>query len=311
MPPCQPFEPDPARLGRRSGLRKNMHRRLYCSLSKAIFCVFLAVSSAQAGSITTAFWNIRWFPGNRPNASQSEQAQQVRAVHEDIVKLKADVIGFEEVRDWDNAALAVRPLPGFKVDVCSVFPPREGQTETQNVAITSRLEPMSAWFEMWKPGTAITPPRGFAFAAYEVAPKKLLLVYAVHLKSNRGDMVEDIAIREESARQLTEHMQSMNQAYSPLGVLTWVVGGDFNTAPDDPRFRGEKTSESLAKLGFKWSWENMPLESRITMPPDARFPAASFDHIFFRGAKLEKAEVVQTSSASSDHRAVRTVLALP
>src|SRR5205085_8240424 len=111
-----------------------------------------------------------------------------------------------------NAALAVKPLNGFKVDVCSNFPPREGQTETQNVAIVSRLEPMSAWFEMWKPGQAITPPRGFAFAAYQLKPKQVLLVYALHLKSNRGEVTEDIGIREESARQLAEHMTDMNKA---------------------------------------------------------------------------------------------------
>ena len=47
--------------------------------------------------------------------------------------------------------------------------------------------------ELWKPAGALTPPRGFAFAAYQIAPRQLLLVYALHLKSNRGEMVEDIA----------------------------------------------------------------------------------------------------------------------
>jgi hypothetical protein len=144
-------------------------------------------SSGQSGaSVNVAFWNIKWFPGGRPSASPNEEARQVRAVHEDIPKLAADVIGFEEVRDWESAALAVKPLARFKVDVCSTVPAREGQTETQQVAIVSRLQPMSAWAEEWKSDGAITPPRGFAFAAYEIAPKRLLLVYAVHLKSNRG-----------------------------------------------------------------------------------------------------------------------------
>ncbi len=265
---------------------------------------------AHAGKeIVTAFWNIRWFPGGRPNAYRAEQEKQTRAVHADIVKLNADVIGFEEVRDWENAGLAVRPLEGFKVDVCSTFPPREGQTETQQVAIVSRLQPISAWAEEWKPGAAVTPPRGFAFAAYELAAKKLLLVYALHLKSNRGDALEDIAIREESMRQLIDHMKAMNLAYRGLGEITWVVGGDFNTAPDDPRFKDEKTTTQLTDIGFQWVWKNMPKEQRITMPPDKRFPAATFDHIFFRGATLRKAEVIPTAEASSDHRAVRGVFA--
>jgi endonuclease/exonuclease/phosphatase (EEP) superfamily protein YafD len=261
--------------------------------------------------LRAAFWNIRWFPGGRPNAYKGEEIKQIRAVHQDIPALNADIIGFEEVRDWPSAALAVQALPGFKVDVCSNFPPREGQNETQQVAITSRLEPMSAWAEQWKAGGAITPPRGFAFAAYQLGPKQLLLVYAVHLKSNRGELVEDIAIREESMRQLLVHMKDMETAYGKLGSIAWLVGGDFNSAPDDPRFKADKTTPNLIANGFRWSWEGMPLQSRVTMPPDKQYPAACFDHVFYRGANLRKAEVVPTSAAASDHRAIRAEFALP
>ncbi len=260
---------------------------------------------AGVNSVHAAFWNIRWFPGGRPNAYKAEENRQIRSVQSEITKLDAEVIGFQEVRDWDSAALAAQPLPGFKVDVCSNFPPREGQTDTQQVAIVSRLQPMSAWAESWQTGRAITPPRGFAFAAYDIAPQQLLLVYAVHLKSNRGELVEDMAIREESIRQLRSHMTEMEEAYGSLGKLTWLVGGDFNTAPDDPRFADEKSTRSLTNIGFSWIWENVPMDRRVTMPPDTRFPAACFDHIFFRGAKLKKAEVVVTSEKSSDHRAIR------
>src|SRR5437763_5849215 len=268
-------------------------------------------SAASATSITVTFWNIQWFPGRRPNASRAEEDRQVRAVHRDIAQLTPDVIGLEEVRDFERAALAIQPLRDFKVDVCSNFPPREGQNEAQQIAIASRLDAMSAWFEMWKPGAAITPPRGFAFAAYQLGPKQLLLVYALHLKSNRGELTEDIAIREESARQLSDHMVAMNKAYSPLGAITWIVGGDFNTAPDDSRYQAEKTIKTLVSLGLQWCWDNIPLANRITLPPDKRFPAACFDHVYYRGATLRKAEVIPTSEASSDHRAVRAEFTLP
>ncbi|MDQ6626168.1 MAG: endonuclease/exonuclease/phosphatase family protein [Verrucomicrobiota bacterium] len=272
-----------------------------------LFGIAVSASAQTASTVPTsaAFWNIRWFPGGRPNATRAEQLRQIRSVQTDIVKLNADVIGFEEVRDWASAALAVEPLRGFKVDVCSTFPPREGQIETQQVAIVSRLEPISAWAESWRAGSAITPPRGFAFAAYEVAPRQLLCVYAVHLKSNRGELVEDVAIREESIRQLRVHIRAMEDAYGKLGQISWLVGGDFNTAPDDPRFKDERTSRELIAHGFSWIWQTIPMSQRITLPPDARFPAACFDHIFYRGATLEKAEVVATSQNSSDHRAVR------
>lgn len=267
-------------------------------------------NQTQNRSVQVAFWNLKWFPGGRPNAHKGEESRQIRAVHNEITKLGAEIIGFEEVRDWESAALAVKPLSGFKVDVCSTFPPRDGQTATQQVAIVSRLQPMSAWAEEWNSGGAITPPRGFAFAAYELSPKQLLLVYVLHLKSNRGELVENIAIREEAMRQLLAHMKDMEAAYGKLGALTWVIGGDYNTAPDDPRFANEKTTKLLTDKGFSWSWADMPLGQRITMPPDERFPAACFDHIFYRGATLRKAEALQTSEASSDHRAIRAELQL-
>jgi endonuclease/exonuclease/phosphatase family metal-dependent hydrolase len=259
-------------------------------------------------TITATFWNVQWFPGRRPNASRGEENRQIRAVHTDLAQLNSDIIAFEEVRDYEHAALAVKPLAGFKVDVCSNFPPREGQNEAQQVAITSRLQPLSAWSELWKPSGAIVPPRGFSFAAYQLAPRQLLLVYALHLKSNRGEIREDIRIREESMQQLIAHMKAMENAYGKLGALTWIVGGDFNTAPDEPRFAGEKTVPSLRAVDFRWGWEGIPFTSRITVPADLRYPAACFDQIFFRGATLVKAWVATTSPQSSDHRAVNATL---
>jgi endonuclease/exonuclease/phosphatase (EEP) superfamily protein YafD len=47
------------------------------------------------------------------------------------------------------------------------------------------------------------------------------------------------------------------------------------------------------------------------MPADLRFPAAAFDQIFYRDATLTRAWVADTSSQSSDHRAVNVVLNLP
>jgi len=133
----------------------------------------------------------------------------------------------------------------------------------------------------------------------------------VHLKSNRGESVEDIAIREESMLQLVAHMKAMAEAYGKLGAITWIVGGDFNTAPDDPRFASEKTVSFLTNNGFLWSWKDISFQARVTMPPDERFPAACFDHIFYRGATLKKAETMASSEVSSDHRAVRAEFVLP
>jgi endonuclease/exonuclease/phosphatase family metal-dependent hydrolase len=261
-------------------------------------------------SITATFWNVQWFPGRRPNASRWEEDRQIRSLHLDLAQINSDLVALEEVRNFEQAAVAVKPLPGFKVDVCSNFPAREGQVEAQQVAITSRLQPLSAWAESWKSRSAITPPRGFAFAAYQIAPRQILLVYALHLKSNRGEVHEDMRIREESMSQLLAHTKAMKEAYEKLGSLTWIIGGDFNTAPDDPRFTREKTVPALLAQDFRWAWEGVPFRSRITVPADERYPAASFDQIFYRGATLLKTWLVGTSKQSSDHRAVSVTLGL-
>jgi endonuclease/exonuclease/phosphatase (EEP) superfamily protein YafD len=285
-----------------------MPPRALVALFIATFLILpLSAQGPPSSQITVTFWNVQWFPGRRPNASRTEENRQTRAVHADLARLNSDILALEEVRDYEHASLAVKSLAGFKVDVCSSFPPREGQNEAQQVAITSRLQPLSAWSELWKPSGALVPPRGFAFAAYQLAPRQLLLVYAVHLKSNRGEIHENIRIREESMRQLLTHMKSMNDAYGKLGALSWIVGGDFNTAPDEMRFDAEKTIANLRAEGFHWCWQGIPFNSRITVPADLRYPAASFDHIFFRGATLMNARVADTSPQSSDHRAVTAV----
>ena len=282
------------------------------ALRWAIFSVFVAISgncSAQdAGAspqvVRVAFWNIQWFPGRHPFATASSERAQTASVHRDMRKINVDVLGMEEVRDFSKATIAIAPLTGMKVDVVSNFPPREGQDVGQQVAIASRLQPLSAWVEMWKPNAALVPPRGFAFAAYEVAPHHLLLVYAVHLKSNRGEVSEDIAIREESVRQLTAHMHAMNDAYRKLGTVSCIVGGDFNTAPDDSRFAGEKTIRVLRDNGFLWCWQDIPFARRISLPADKLFPAACFDHIFVRDGKFNDSRVIEMSRGSSDHNAI-------
>src|SRR5438067_707374 len=267
-------------------------------------------SAAPPQIVRAAFWNIQWFPGRHPNASVASERAQTASVHRDIRRINADVIGMVEVRDFDNATIAVSALTGFKVDVVSDFPPREGQDVGQQVAIASRLPPLSAWVEMWKPNRALIPPRGFAFAAYEVAPRHVLLVYAIHFKSNRGEIAEDIAIREESMQQLVAHIHEMNDAYGKLGSVSCVVGGDFNTAPDDPRFADETTTRTLLDNGFLWCWENIPFAQRISLPADKLFPAACFDHIFVRNAKINSAQVIETSRRSSDHNAIFAELQL-
>src|SRR2546423_1217085 len=74
-----------------------------------------ASASARANSVTVGFWNIQWFPGQRPDATANAERRQIDAVHSEITPLDPDILGMEEVRNFDKAGVAVQPLRGFKV----------------------------------------------------------------------------------------------------------------------------------------------------------------------------------------------------
>jgi endonuclease/exonuclease/phosphatase family metal-dependent hydrolase len=268
-------------------------------------------TAPQIRGFTIAFWNIQWFPGNGPDASSGDEYRQINAVHSDIARIAPDILGMEEVRNFEKASLAVQPLKGFKVDVCANFPPREGQNVAQEPAIASRLQASSAWAEEWKSAGAITPPRGFAFAAYQLQPGQMLLVYCVHFKSNLGEIPEVIAIRQESTRQLLSHIAAMRQAYGKMGQIACVIGGDFNTSLEDNTYAAETTLRDLVKNGFLWAWQSVAPSSRMTLPPSKKFPATCFDHMFYQGLTLRRAAVVSTTPQSSDHHAIVATFDVP
>src|SRR5436190_24342881 len=83
-------------------------------------------SAAPPQIVRVAFCNIQWFLGRHPNASVASERAQIASVHRDIRRINADVIGMEEVRDYDYATIAVSPLTGLTVDADYEFPLGEG-----------------------------------------------------------------------------------------------------------------------------------------------------------------------------------------
>jgi endonuclease/exonuclease/phosphatase family metal-dependent hydrolase len=274
--------------------------------------VLLGIGHSRAADATRLmFWNIEWFPGGRPNASPAEAVTQIRAIMPALASSKADIFGFMEVLNAEAAELALTLTPGVSVQVATDFLDDEGQRTAQQLILASRLSALSGWWETWKAGPSVLPKRGFAFAAYEVTPGQLLLVYGVHLKSNRGDLAENIAMREESTRQLVRHVQEMERAYSRLGQVAVVIGGDLNTSMDDPKFREEKTLSILTDAGFVWGWKDVPFAERVTLPTKpsnnpnfAPFPDACFDHVYVKGATVARAWIEIIPGEPSDHRPI-------
>ena len=279
-----------------------MLSRLFPRALSVLIVLLLAGCSGKTDipareKIRVVSWNIEWFPGKRPEATTEESAKQMADARKALAELKPDVLLLQEIRDWKSAEELCRAVPGLQVHVASSFGDRP-----QNQIVASTLPADSAWSDTWKHG-AIAPPRGYSFAALQVPGGRFLLSYSLHLKSNRGNLVDNVAMRQESARQLLAHVEEMVTLYSRRGPVAVLIGGDLNTSLDDPRFTPEQTLRAFQKAGLHWAHDGVPMEKRVTIPASGPFPDNCFDHIFTAGLGSPKAEV-KTFPEISDHNPV-------
>jgi len=259
-----------------------------------ILLALLLGNASAAEVIRLVTWNLEWFPGKKPGASQVERDKHFMEVAAILPQMRADIIVLQEVRNDDAAQRLAKMLPGFNVHVTSQF--KDSFTRTigeQQITILSRYRADGAWAESWKKGWA-NAPRGYAYAKLEISGKPLH-VYGLHLKSNLGDPVKNTSKREDAMEQLIEHVKS--QAKPKDGV---VVVGDFNTSKDQINLAGDRTLKKIEDAGFFWTFEGIPLKHRITIPNKGRYPDACFDHIYTRDLGRPTAQVLK-DTPGSDH----------
>jgi endonuclease/exonuclease/phosphatase family metal-dependent hydrolase len=263
--------------------------------------------SAEQFRIVT--WNLNWFPGKNPTSSDVQRVLHMSEARDALLSVQPDILCLQEVRDYDVVQKLVAVLPHFDVHIVSRFKEAMGGVlGIQQTAICGNVLAESAWSESWVRGR-VGPPRGFSFSAIRAAPGTYLLVYSVHFKSNLGRLRDDIAKREEAAFQLLTHAEQMEKAYSKIGRVALVIGGDFNTSPDDSRFAEEQTFPVLRNT-FWWCWEGRQFRERITIPGQGRYPDATFDGFFTKGCRVESVDVLDTGSVS-DHRPVMMTISVP
>ncbi|HEY8899281.1 MAG TPA: endonuclease/exonuclease/phosphatase family protein [Chthoniobacterales bacterium] len=265
----------------------------------ALGCWLLLAANLPAAPLTVVTWNTKWLPGGRPNATERAKAAQMKKAQAIVKALNPDVLLLQEVADWKAAEELCSVVPGLKVHTVSAF-----TTRPQNLVVASKLPADSAWYSEWKPTLGPDlPPRGYAFAALQLPGGRLLLAYSVHFKSNLGGIDANVAPREEAARQLIAHIREMTALYGPRGGTGVVVGGDFNSDPDDSRYAKDHTIPMLRASALEWAFKNLPHGKRITIPAAHEFPDGTFDHILYSGLKLLKVSVAD-GTASSDHNPV-------
>jgi len=282
----------------------------------AFFILTLATASA-ADSFKIVTWNLCWFPGRFPTASVEEIQVQMQRAQKAIQEIAPDIFLCQEVASWQAVEQLTSVVPGLKPAVVSDFGPAADDAPPQNVAIATKFPVISGWAQKWNAdGRTVYPlPRGFAFAAIEMPNKdSLLLVYSVHLKSNHkgieSDQAENVSMREEASKILRAHIQKMRAAYGKAYEhVSVLVGGDFNTSPDDERFKEEKTLRSFLDDGYTWGFAKSSYSDRITIPgsKNSKLPPVSFDHFFSLGLSDPFARVLKVKGVS-DHFPVEMVI---
>ncbi len=277
----------------------------------------LLAPGLHAEPVKALTWNIEWFPGTHPKPNQAEKDKQFAAVKSKLSKLKPDIFLAQEVTDGDAFKKLIATMPGMKVDVVSRFFEPDSKTPgPQQCCIASNLKADSAFFESFKP-TKNLPNlrRGFAFAALEHPDGGLIMLYSVHLKSNRGSDTpegeQDVAnTRAESVRQILAHKTEMEKRYAGKKIIGWLIAGDFNTNHDN-QFPKCTAVADLVEAGFHNTWDTTPKDQRLTWhnsPWDKKFKPTTFDYMLTMGFKETQAQLIKASRNTSDHDPVMLFL---
>jgi endonuclease/exonuclease/phosphatase family metal-dependent hydrolase len=282
---------------------------LFPTLAQAADSADSAVAAPAGLSIVS--WNVEWYPGKNRFARTEQRLEHAALVQAELKKINPDILLAQEMRDWQSFAELTDASPGLRPVVVSNFMSEQsGEYWPQQVAIASKLPVQSAWSEAWKAGE-IQPRRGFTSATVRVPGSlRVLLVYSLHLKSNRSNNEEEAALnyqtRDESVRQLLLHVKEMEEIAFKDRVAGVVIGGDFNTNHDG-QF-GDKVVELMKNGGFHHTWEGTPREERLTWRGSQRFEATTFDHFFTKGLGEIQATMLEVPDATSDHWPVQIVV---
>ncbi|MAS96122.1 MAG: hypothetical protein CMO55_23210 [Verrucomicrobiales bacterium] len=273
---------------------------------KAVYGPSLPILKEDISILT---WNLQWFPGRKQSSSEDVELAHIESVATCLRRTDADIICLQEVKGEHGLNQLLAALPGYKMQILSDF------RGVQELAILSKADAITAFTEEFVQGEIDDPPRGFAHAAFDL-DGRVLLVYSVHLKSNFGGIEKNIPVREESVRQLLQHVNEMialHEAEKPKSISV-ILGGDFNTSLIADSFSGERTAEMILNTGFTWGFQGLPEEKTITWLSDGRYPDVTFDHFFVQaadGVEIGRSEVLATERKVSDHRPVVMSIKFP
>jgi len=293
-----------------------MHNSLkICLFTLLVF--FHAEVLRAAEPLRFVCWNLEWFPGKRPTASEKEAKDHMKEAQAALKKLNPDIFVAVEIRDWAALHELVSVVPGLTVNaVSSFYDTTTGKLGPLQIGIASKLTCRGAWWENWQ-ATLPAISRGFTFAVLEAPQGGLLMIYGVHLQSNRGsdhpEGAKNVAdMRNDQTRQLLEHRKKIEVTFAEQGILGWIACGDMNTNHDN-QFPLCNVVKLMTDGGLYNTWANTPKQKRRTwLPPDGSpFEATTFDYIFTSGLKKNEAVVIDASRKISDHTPIGLLIEKP
>jgi endonuclease/exonuclease/phosphatase family metal-dependent hydrolase len=261
---------------------------------------------------SVATWNLQWFPGNRPEPTDSGRRWHEREVVRVIRELGADLLLVQEVVDREALGRVAKEYPWRVLSNFQRAGDEDADLPVQNVAILSKVPIRESWEVGFHalPLTPDRPVRGF-LAARLGTKKQGMTVYTVHLKSNRGGQEASALRRERAMDYLRKDWEKRGLDPKKDAIL---VAGDFNCSLRNPEFAGEETIRGLLKEGWVSATEGIPWPEAATVRPDSsgKYPATDFDHVLLSPAWRNlvqggrwKAEVNQNPKVPSDHYPVR------
>ncbi len=283
------------------------------ALGLTAVCADETAPAPASDGLSVVTWNIEWYPGKKNFARGEEMREHAEIVQAELKRINPDIFLAQEMRDWDSFARLTDVVPGLRPAVVSAFTSRRtGQYWRQQLGIASKLPVMAAWSERWQMQDDIQPPRGFASALVRLPGPgmRYLLVYSLHLKSNLSRTEEEAqrnyVERDESIRQVLQHIREMKENAFQDNIVGVIVAGDFNTNQDG-QF-DDNVTKMLEEAGFHQAWGKMPKEERATWRGSDRFEPTTFDHIFTKGLGSPQAEMLTVPDETSDHWPVRVII---